>query len=547
MFQNRRWDTEQLALLALLEAGRSGTVHRFERRWERFRPVPQDRWKENDPLAGGLLLDLGAHLVDSATQLFGPVASVYAELHARTTPAVDDVFLALTHAYGVISHLQAGAVVGAPGPRTRVLGDAGAYLVTSFEGEASPFTALDDAYEETRRPGEPTHEGWLVRGAERVPVPRVGGGHVDIYRAVAAWVVDGGPPPVDPFDAARTARVLDAARVSADEGRVVRTALTCGRPPTRRTRPRFDGGMDAVRCPPRSRARWPGSGFGRRRCSPPIDGSPSRSTGPADRVQLHAMDADVHDDALVARVARLRGVRHEHLARLLDATELTPGRIGLLVEHVDGLSLAQIRAARAPLSDGEARDGRHPRRGRARRPARRVPRARRRRRVDDPRAARRAAGPARPARCRVGARPRRRTTWRPSSPTVVAQLPSDDVHLLAGGLVLRDALVDVARRSDRGRGAAGRRRASGPRSPSPSSCPTRVARVVGAAVERPAQPAAGRPAARPGAASRWRTRRARVRRGPGVGVVGWRLLAAGRIGDAARSATRTTRSPPPSS
>jgi len=222
VFQNRRWDGEQLTLLELLERGELGTVHRFERRWERFRPEPQDRWKENDPEAGGLLLDLGAHLVDSAIQLFGPVEQVYAELHARTTPAVDDVFLALVHAGdGVVSHLQAGGLVGAPGPRTRVLGERGAYLVTSFEGEPTPFAALDDAYEETRRPGEPVHEGWLVRGADRRPVPRAAGGHVDLYRAVVRWVVDGGPPPVDPADAARTARILDAARLSAAERRVV--------------------------------------------------------------------------------------------------------------------------------------------------------------------------------------------------------------------------------------------------------------------------------------------------------------------------------------
>ena len=222
VFQNRRWDGEQLTLLELLERGELGTVHRFERRWERFRPEPQDRWKENDPEAGGLLLDLGAHLVDSAIQLFGPVEQVYAELHARTTPAVDDVFLALVHAGdGVVSHLQAGGLVGAPGPRTRVLGERGAYLVTSFEGEPTPFAALDDAYEETRRPGEPVHEGWLVRGADRRPVPRAAGSHVDLYRAVVRWVVDGGPPPVDPADAARTARILDAARLSAAERRVV--------------------------------------------------------------------------------------------------------------------------------------------------------------------------------------------------------------------------------------------------------------------------------------------------------------------------------------
>lgn len=222
VFQNRRWDPEQLALLDLLGRDELGPVHRFERRWERFRPQPQDRWKENDEEAGGLLLDLGAHLVDSAVQLFGPVRQVYAELAARTTPAVDDVFLALHHDSGVLSHLQAGGLVGAPGPRTRVLGARAAYLVTSFEGEPTPFEALDDAYEESRRPGEPVHEGWLVRGGERTPVPAPRGGHHDIYPALADWVLGGAPAPVDPIDAVATARVLDAARRSAASHEVVR-------------------------------------------------------------------------------------------------------------------------------------------------------------------------------------------------------------------------------------------------------------------------------------------------------------------------------------
>ncbi|RMI14357.1 Gfo/Idh/MocA family oxidoreductase [Cellulomonas triticagri] len=218
VFQNRRWDPEQLTLRTLLDAGSLGRVHRFERRWERWRPVPQDRWKENDTRAGGLLLDLGAHLVDSAVQLFGPVVRVHAEIRSITTPAPDDVFLALAHAprpdgSQVLSHLGAGGLVGAPGPRTRVLGDRGAYLVTSFEGEASPFATLDE--------GDDTHEGWLVHGDERVAVPRTPGGHPDFYRAVDAWVRAGGPVPVDPADAVVTARVLDAARVSAAEQRTV--------------------------------------------------------------------------------------------------------------------------------------------------------------------------------------------------------------------------------------------------------------------------------------------------------------------------------------
>lgn len=223
VFHNRRWDPEQRTLEAVLARGDLGDVHTFERRWERWRPVPRQRWKENDPVGGGLLLDLGPHLVDSATRLFGPVVSVSAELRALSTPTEDDVVLVLHHAAGggvaasrhaVVSHLRAGSLVGAPGPRTRVLGTAGAYLVTTFEDDASPFEVLDaDAPDGT--------EGWLVHGRDRVPVPRAPGGHADFYRAVRAWLRDGGPVPVDPADAVRTAEVLDAARVAAREGRRV--------------------------------------------------------------------------------------------------------------------------------------------------------------------------------------------------------------------------------------------------------------------------------------------------------------------------------------
>lgn len=210
VFQNRRWDVEQATLRALLQRGELGRVHRFERRWERWRPVPKDRWKENAvDDGGGLLLDLGAHLVDSAVELFGPVAAVRAELRALTTPTEDDVFLALDHASGTVSHLWASGLTGAPGPRTRVLGDRGAYLVTAFEGEPTPFETPMD-------PG-PGHEGWLVHGADATPVPAAPGGHADFYRAVHDWL-RGGPAPVDPVDAVATGAVLDAARVSAAAG-----------------------------------------------------------------------------------------------------------------------------------------------------------------------------------------------------------------------------------------------------------------------------------------------------------------------------------------
>ncbi|PRZ03263.1 putative dehydrogenase [Isoptericola sp. CG 20/1183] len=223
VFHNRRWDPEQRTLAALLGRGQLGDVHTFERRWERWRPVPRKRWKENDTAGGGLLLDLGPHLVDSATQLFGRVTSVWAQTRALTTPTEDDVFLVLAHEPGggsaasphaVVSRLWAGSVVGAPGPRTRVLGTGGAYLVTTFEQDASPLERFDDD-----APAG-TH-GWLTRGRDREPVPVAPGGHADFYRSLAPWLAGDAPAPVDPADAVRTTEVLDAARTSAREGRQI--------------------------------------------------------------------------------------------------------------------------------------------------------------------------------------------------------------------------------------------------------------------------------------------------------------------------------------
>jgi predicted dehydrogenase len=220
VFHNRRWDAENLTLARLLDQGALGDVHRFERRWERWRPVPKNRWRENAPAAegGGLLLDLGPHLVDLALLLFGPARRVYAETAAWTTAAEDEAFIAVEHAGGVRSHLGASAVAGAPGPRTRVLGSAGAYVVTRFESEEHAFDGFDDL---------PGCTGWLVAGADRTAVPTAPGGHGDFYPAVLAALALGDAAarqaamPVDPADAVATARVLDAARVSAAEGRVV--------------------------------------------------------------------------------------------------------------------------------------------------------------------------------------------------------------------------------------------------------------------------------------------------------------------------------------
>ena len=219
VFQNRRYDPEFRTTQRVLGSGALGEVMRAELRWERWRPVAKDRWRENaSPReGGGILLDLCSHLVDQAVLMFGPVGSVYAELSAHTTPSEDTAFLSLRHDSGVVTHLGATSVSGAPGPRVRVLGKHAAYLIGG-QADDEPTAFLE------WQPADEDHIGWLVRGTEREPVCAAAGDQADFYRDVAAALRTADPQaamPVNPRDAVHVLAVLDAARVSAEAGRVV--------------------------------------------------------------------------------------------------------------------------------------------------------------------------------------------------------------------------------------------------------------------------------------------------------------------------------------
>ncbi|MGL4177741.1 MAG: Gfo/Idh/MocA family protein [Dermatophilaceae bacterium] len=218
VFQNRRFDPDHRTTARVVRDRLVGEPFRYEMRWERWRPVSKGRWRENAPPddGGGILLDLHSHLVDAAVQLFGPVASVAATVAAHTSPAEDEAFLLCRHGSGVVSHLGATSVAGAPGPRVRLLGTSAAYVVADFEAEAHVWDAQRDL--------DPDHCGWLYRGMEREAVPRMPGEQADFYRAVVTALGSPDPQqamPVDPWDAVHTLAVIDAARVSAAENRVV--------------------------------------------------------------------------------------------------------------------------------------------------------------------------------------------------------------------------------------------------------------------------------------------------------------------------------------
>jgi scyllo-inositol 2-dehydrogenase (NADP+) len=227
VFHNRRFDGDLLTVQRLLAAGDLGRVHRFESRFERWRPAPRPgAWREAEPATsgGGLLLDLGSHLVDQAIVLFGRPHRVYAEVDVRRegVRGDDDVFVALEHPDGVRSHLWASAVAAQLGPRFRVLGARAAYVKHGLDGQEDALRdgAVPDAPGFGTDPPETFgHLHGDPDGASVVPTER--GDYRRFYVLLEAALRGAGPLPVDAADAVEVLRVLEAAAASAASGEVV--------------------------------------------------------------------------------------------------------------------------------------------------------------------------------------------------------------------------------------------------------------------------------------------------------------------------------------
>ncbi len=214
VFQNRRWDGDFLTLRRLLADGALGAVRRFESRFEWWKPDESKAWKAAAPAreGGGILYDLGPHLLDQALQLFGPVEEAHAELvrYRSGEGADDDAFVALRHTSGVTSHLWMNGLAPQLGPRFRVLGSEAGFTTYGLDPQEASLKAgaapTDPGF------GEKPPERWGrlgLSGAE-VPVPTVPGDYAAFYRGLAAALGDGAPPPVDPRDSVAVIDLIES-------------------------------------------------------------------------------------------------------------------------------------------------------------------------------------------------------------------------------------------------------------------------------------------------------------------------------------------------
>jgi predicted dehydrogenase len=221
VFQNRRWDGDYLTLRKLLDAQALGKVLRFESRFERWTPSIAKAWKARATAddGGGVLFDLGSHLIDQALQLFGPARVVHAELKARRSDerADDDVFLVLRHHAGVLTHLTMNMLCAQQAPRFRVLGSVGGFTKHGVDPQEPYIMAGGSPLDEDYGVEAPEWAGTLGRDGHLDRLPTARGNYPEFYRLLAGKILDGGaqsplPLPVNPEDAVEVLTIIEKAR-----------------------------------------------------------------------------------------------------------------------------------------------------------------------------------------------------------------------------------------------------------------------------------------------------------------------------------------------
>jgi scyllo-inositol 2-dehydrogenase (NADP+) len=194
-YHNRRWDGDYQTVESLFNNGRLGEPLLFESHFDRFRLEPKPgAWRETEAAGGGILFDLGPHLIDQALALFGSPSSVWADVRiTRPHGVVDDAFdIQLTYENSSNVELRALRVwlrstmaAASPGARFTLHGTKGSFEKWGLDPQEAALKGgarfTDEGF------GQESAQSWGVftaPGGAPEPVPTLPGDYRKYYENV---------------------------------------------------------------------------------------------------------------------------------------------------------------------------------------------------------------------------------------------------------------------------------------------------------------------------------------------------------------------------
>ncbi|MGR5094758.1 oxidoreductase [Vibrio maritimus] len=222
IYHNRRWDGDFLTVKKLIEEEKLGDIKHFESHYDRFRPQVRQRWREQTTDGGGILFDLGSHLIDQAVELFGVPDYVSAECKMRRENSTNvDYFHVILHYPEHLAILHGDMFDAGPNRRFTVKGTLGNYEKCGFDPQEAQL--ISGVLPNTLNWSEETHEsyGTLYQEGGSEAVKTELGAYQDYFKQLATSIQDGLEPPVKPEEALQVIRLIELAMESSRLGKKV--------------------------------------------------------------------------------------------------------------------------------------------------------------------------------------------------------------------------------------------------------------------------------------------------------------------------------------
>jgi predicted dehydrogenase len=228
---NRRWDGDFQTVKKLLEGRLLGRLVEYESQYNRFRNYPRpNAWREEDDAGGGILFDLGSHLIDQAQVLFGVPQMITSDIRVqREFAKVNDSFELLLHYDDLKVTLKAGMLVREQSPRFILHGTEGSFVKYGFDPQEE---ALKRGHipSESNWGNEPREQwGTLITQVGGLDlegqVKTIAGCYQSFYQNVVDVISGRAELVVKPEEAMSTIRIIELAIESNEQKRTTRFSL----------------------------------------------------------------------------------------------------------------------------------------------------------------------------------------------------------------------------------------------------------------------------------------------------------------------------------
>lgn len=228
--QNRRWDDDFLSMKAIYDSGKLGRVYRIESRVMGSNGIP-GAWRKVERQGGGMMLDWGVHLIDQMLLMVdSTITSVHCNYSYELGEEVDDGFdLEVKFENGILYRVVVDTNSFIELPRWEMYGIDGTAACTEWrhktvEGDVVTCKIRHDDQLQGVNAGNGLTKTMAARRTEtvdRVPLEHVFADKDTFYKDFVTAVRTGSPTTVTKAQVLRVFDVMETAKLSAKENRVI--------------------------------------------------------------------------------------------------------------------------------------------------------------------------------------------------------------------------------------------------------------------------------------------------------------------------------------